>query len=88
MTLAGVTIPIPAARKLFQTLVDAGLCDAEAPTIPWGCPSCGSTESEVTDSRPAASWIRRSRRCRGCGGSYTTREQVVMDNGRRDRHAG
>ena len=57
------------------------------------CPFCGSTESQVKDSRPAEDHvaIRRRRSCPGCGGRFTTYERVqlrdlvvVKKNGKRE----
>lgn len=57
------------------------------------CPFCGSTETQVKDSRPAEDHaaIRRRRLCPGCGGRFTTYERVqlrdlvvVKSNGRRE----
>lgn len=30
------------------------------------CPACGSTDSDVVDSRPGQNYIRRRRRCKTC----------------------
>ena len=38
------------------------------------CERCGRADSRVTDSRPAAGYIRRRRRCTGCGHRFTTHE--------------
>ena len=57
------------------------------------CPFCGSTETQVKDSRPAEDHaaIRRRRFCPGCSGRFTTYERVqlrdlvvVKTNGRRE----
>ena len=57
------------------------------------CPFCGSTETQVKDSRPAEdhSAIRRRRFCPACGGRFTTYERVqlrdltvIKRNGRRE----
>ena len=41
------------------------------------CPTCGSTESKVIDSRPSdKSSIRRRRECLGCGKRFTTYEII------------
>ena len=57
------------------------------------CPFCGSTDTQVKDSRPAEDHvaIRRRRSCPGCGGRFTTYERVqlrdlvvVKKNGRRE----
>ena len=57
------------------------------------CPFCGSTESQVKDSRPAEEHvaIRRRRYCPSCSGRFTTYERVqlrdlvvVKTNGRRE----
>ena len=57
------------------------------------CPFCGSTETQVKDSRPAEDHvaIRRRRLCPDCGGRFTTYERVqlrdlvvVKSNGRRE----
>lgn len=57
------------------------------------CPFCGSTETQVKDSRPAEDHaaIRRRRSCGACGGRFTTFERVqlrdlivVKTNGRRE----
>jgi len=42
------------------------------------CPSCGSGESKVVDSRPAdnGSTIRRRRQCDVCGSRFTTYERL------------
>ncbi|HTV33995.1 MAG TPA: transcriptional regulator NrdR [Methylocella sp.] len=44
------------------------------------CPFCGSLDSQVKDSRPAAdgSAIRRRRVCPDCGGRFTTFERVQL----------
>lgn len=44
------------------------------------CPYCGSTDTQVKDSRPAedSSCIRRRRVCPGCGGRFTTFERVQL----------
>jgi transcriptional regulator NrdR family protein len=39
------------------------------------CPSCGGTDTGVMDSRGTPEgWIRRRRRCNGCGERMTTYE--------------
>jgi len=45
------------------------------------CPSCGSTDSGVTDSRRTrdATEIRRRRKCESCGHVYTTYELIYDD---------
>jgi transcriptional repressor NrdR len=57
------------------------------------CPFCGSTETQVKDSRPAEDHvaIRRRRFCPACGGRFTTYERVqlrdltvIKKNGRRE----
>lgn len=57
------------------------------------CPFCGSTETQVKDSRPAEDHvaIRRRRFCPPCSGRFTTYERVqlrdltvVKTNGRRE----
>ena len=57
------------------------------------CPFCGSTDTQVKDSRPAEDHvaIRRRRLCPDCGGRFTTYERVqlrdlvvVKSNGRRE----
>ncbi len=57
------------------------------------CPFCGSTETQVKDSRPAEDnvAIRRRRFCPACGGRFTTYERVqlrdltvVKKNGKRE----
>ncbi|MEM1343037.1 MAG: transcriptional regulator NrdR [Pseudomonadota bacterium] len=57
------------------------------------CPYCGSTETQVKDSRPAEDYnaIRRRRHCPQCGGRFTTYERVqlrdlvvIKKNGRRE----
>ena len=57
------------------------------------CPFCGSTETQVKDSRPAEDYvaIRRRRLCPSCKGRFTTYERVqlrdltvVKSNGRRE----
>jgi len=56
------------------------------------CPYCGSTNTQVKDSRPSEdhSTIRRRRVCADCGGRFTTFERVqlreltvIKRNGRR-----
>ena len=44
------------------------------------CPFCGSTETQVKDSRPAEDHvaIRRRRLCPGCSGRFTTYERVQL----------
>jgi transcriptional repressor NrdR len=44
------------------------------------CPYCGSTNTQVKDSRPTedATAIRRRRVCADCGGRYTTFERVQL----------
>ena len=57
------------------------------------CPFCGSTDTQVKDSRPAEEHaaIRRRRLCPACGGRFTTYERVqlrdlvvIKSNGRRE----
>ena len=57
------------------------------------CPYCGSTETQVKDSRPAEEHaaIRRRRMCSACAGRFTTYERVQLrdmvvlkSNGRRE----
>ena len=57
------------------------------------CPYCGSTETQVKDSRPAEEHaaIRRRRMCSACAGRFTTYERVQLRdmvvlkaNGRRE----
>ena len=57
------------------------------------CPFCGSTDTQVKDSRPAEDHaaIRRRRLCPGCSGRFTTYERVQLrdlvvlkSNGRRE----
>ncbi|MCY4459269.1 MAG: transcriptional regulator NrdR [Albidovulum sp.] len=57
------------------------------------CPFCGSTETQVKDSRPAEGHvvIRRRRVCLACAGRFTTYERVQLrdlvvlkTNGRRE----
>src|SRR6187455_264855 len=44
------------------------------------CPYCGSTNTQVKDSRPSEdhSTIRRRRVCEDCGGRFTTFERVQL----------
>lgn len=44
------------------------------------CPYCGSTNTQVKDSRPSEDHtaIRRRRGCAGCGGRFTTFERVQL----------
>jgi transcriptional repressor NrdR len=44
------------------------------------CPYCGSTNTQVKDSRPSEdnSTIRRRRVCADCGGRFTTIERVQL----------
>ena len=44
------------------------------------CPFCGSTDTQVKDSRPAEDHvvIRRRRFCPACGGRFTTYERVQL----------
>ena len=44
------------------------------------CPFCGSTDTQVKDSRPAEDHvaIRRRRLCPDCGGRFTTYERVQL----------
>lgn len=44
------------------------------------CPYCGSSDSQVKDSRPTddETAIRRRRVCAGCGGRFTTFERVQL----------
>lgn len=44
------------------------------------CPYCGSSDTQVKDSRPAedSSSIRRRRVCPDCGGRFTTFERVQL----------
>ncbi len=44
------------------------------------CPFCGSTDTQVKDSRPAEDHvaIRRRRSCPGCGGRFTSYERVQL----------
>jgi transcriptional repressor NrdR len=44
------------------------------------CPYCGSTSTQVKDSRPSEDYatIRRRRVCADCGGRYTTFERVQL----------
>jgi len=51
------------------------------------CPTCRSSESKVTDSRPAddGNSIRRRRSCLDCGERYTTWENITnLQTMRRD----
>ena len=57
------------------------------------CPFCGSTDTQVKDSRPAEDHvaIRRRRLCQSCAGRFTTYERVQLrdlvvkkSNGRRE----
>lgn len=41
------------------------------------CPACGSTSTYVSDSRPAATHIRRRRLCRDCGARTSSIERVL-----------
>jgi len=44
------------------------------------CPFCASrTGSEVKDSRAYETWIRRRRKCNACGKSFTTYEEVRLN---------
>ena len=61
------------------------------------CPFCGSTETQVKDSRPAEDHvaIRRRRLCPDCGGRFTTYERVqlrdlvvIKSSGRREAFDG
>lgn len=38
------------------------------------CPRCGSRLSDVKDSRPSSTTIRRRRTCRACKAKFTTHE--------------
>jgi hypothetical protein len=40
------------------------------------CPWCKSQNSQITDSRPYDQYIRRRRKCEGCGPRYTTFEMI------------
>ena len=44
------------------------------------CPYCGSTNTQVKDSRPSEdhTTIRRRRVCADCGGRFTTFERVQL----------
>ncbi len=44
------------------------------------CPFCGSTDTQVKDSRPAEDHaaIRRRRLCTACGGRFTSYERVQL----------
>lgn len=44
------------------------------------CPFCGSTETQVKDSRPTedGAAIRRRRQCAACGARFTTFERVQL----------
>lgn len=44
------------------------------------CPTCGTTDDRVVDSRPteAGAAIRRRRECHGCGVRFTTFERVEL----------
>ena len=42
------------------------------------CPYCGSTNSQVKDSRPSEDLIRRRRVCEDCSGRFTTLERVQL----------
>jgi transcriptional repressor NrdR len=44
------------------------------------CPYCGSSDTQVKDSRPTEddSAIRRRRHCESCGGRFTTFERVQL----------
>lgn len=44
------------------------------------CPSCGSDDDRVVDSRPspAGDAIRRRRECRACGSRFTTFERIDL----------
>ena len=58
------------------------------------CPYCGSTNTQVKDSRPSEdhTTIRRRRVCADCGGRFTTFERVqlrelTVDQAERPPHA-
>lgn len=40
------------------------------------CPSCGSTDSSVTDSRPRVGLIYRRRKCDRCEHRFATKERA------------
>ena len=54
---------------------------------PWRC-ACGSTETQVVDSRPTRYGIRRRRKCQGCGARFSTsewfREVPITENDLRE----
>lgn len=64
----------------------AGLCEPMRPGVldevvgAMRCPFCGSTDTQVKDSRPSedSSAIRRRRVCEDCGGRFTTFERVQL----------
>ena len=44
------------------------------------CPKCGSKSTEVTTTRPRqAPYIWRSRTCKDCGKTFSTREYTLID---------
>ncbi len=49
------------------------------------CPKCGQTQSIVIDSRPGKdNSIRRRRECEWCGNRFTTYENIVGRQTRRE----
>lgn len=48
------------------------------------CPSCGSGELSVKETRPRrGGYTYRRRRCEGCGATFTTTERIISEPARR-----
>lgn len=44
------------------------------------CPTCGSTERRVVESRPQANEVRRRCVCQNCSSKFTTIEKLIDRN--------
>ena len=60
-------------------VVDDKPVDIYRPSPGVCCPTCGSTESSVKDSRGILGAVRRRRRCETCGERFTTYEISAAD---------
>ena len=64
------------SARLISAFVDTGTPATEVSSLL--CPSCGTTESKVVDSRSSddGASIRRRRECLACGTRFTTYERL------------
>lgn len=53
---------------------------ADGPTFALSCPNCGHGRASVEDKRAGPGYIRRRRKCAGCGGRYTTHEIMASEH--------